>query len=271
MGTFKVPLIYSSENTLIDGFVNYSRTIFKLIFFNPFNFAPIFICFILCLKGKTILCNYKNLLYIFLLGIIFSTIATGQGFSHHLILFIPFLIIFILSREYNKKKYLNFIYSILIITILNTLISSASKNYEWIKQNFVYTKNYKVKEISDSIIGKDEKVLALDYHLIYFYRENIENIKLIHTPALVRSTTQERLHPLIKINYFNKDFILETLNKDYDFILCSTRICVEGRPNLENNKIKDLLKSYVIVKRIDNFSRWEHVKPGNLLLYKKIK
>ena len=39
----------------------------------------------------------------------------------------------------------------------------------------------------------------------------------------------------------------------------------------KNDKIKNLLKNYVIVKRIDNFSRWEHTKTGNLLLYKKIK
>ena len=35
IGTFKVPLVYSSENTLIDGFMNYSKTISKLIIFNP--------------------------------------------------------------------------------------------------------------------------------------------------------------------------------------------------------------------------------------------
>jgi hypothetical protein len=79
------------------------------------------------------------------------------------------------------------------------------------------------------------------------------------------------LDPLVKINYLDKDFISKTLNKEYDYILCSTRICVEGRPNLDNNKIKDLLKNYSVVKRVDNFSRWEYTKPGNLLLYKKIK
>ncbi|NSW98231.1 hypothetical protein CL641_000595, partial [bacterium] len=138
-------------------------------------------------------------------------------------------------------------------------------------QNFDYSKNHKIKEISNLNIGKDNKVLALDYHLIYLYEEKIEDLKLIHVPALVRKTTQERLIPLVEINYLNKDFVSETLNKNYDFILCSTRICIEGRPNLENDKIKNLLKNYVIVKRIDNFSRWEHTKTGNLLLYKKIK
>ena len=60
IGTFKVPLVYSSENTLIDGFMNYSKTISKLIIFNPLYFAPFFICLILCFKGKNILCNNKN-------------------------------------------------------------------------------------------------------------------------------------------------------------------------------------------------------------------
>ena len=271
IGTFKVPLVYSSENTFIDGFINYSKTILKLIFFNPLYFAPIFISFIICLKGKSILCNYKKLFYIFLSGVIVSTIATGQGFSHHLILIIPFFIIFILSRDFNKKKFLNLTYFPLIVIILNSLISSVPSNYELIKQNFDYSKNHKIKEISNLNIGKDNKVLALDYHLIYLYEEKIEDLKLIHVPALVRKTTQERLIPLVEINYLNKDFVSETLNKNYDFILCSTRICIEGRPNLENDKIKNLLKNYVIVKRIDNFSRWEHTKTGNLLLYKKIK
>lgn len=271
IGTFKVPLVYSSENTLIDGFMNYSKTIAKLIIFNPLHFAPFFICLILCFKGKNILCNNKNSFYIFLFGIIFSTIATGQGFSHHLILIVPFLIIFILSRIFIQKKYLSFIYFFLIIIILNSFISSVATNFELIKHDFDYAKNHKIKEISNLNIGKNSKVLALDYHLIYFYEENIKGLKLIHVPALVRNTTKERLYPLVKINYFNPDFISKILNMDYDFILCSTRICIEGRPNLENDKIKNLLKNYVIIKRIDNFSRWEHTKTGNLLLYKKNK
>lgn len=272
IGTFKVPLVYSSENSLIDGFINYSKTISKLIFFNPLYFALIFISFIICFKGKSILFNYKNLFYIFFFGIIFSTIATGQGFSHHLILIVPFFIIFILLRKFNKKKYSNILHSLFIIIILNSLFSSVQINYALIKQKFDYAKNHKIKEISDSIIGKDNKVLALDYHLIYFYQENIiDDLKLIHVPALVRNTTMQRLYPLVKINYLDEDYVSDTLNNDYDYILCSTRICVEGRPKLDNNKIKDLLRNYTVVKRIDNFSRWEHTKSGNLLLYKKIK
>jgi 4-amino-4-deoxy-L-arabinose transferase-like glycosyltransferase len=271
IGTFKVPLVYSSENTLIDGFVNYSKTIFKLIFFNPLYFAPLFMCLVVSFKGKSVLSNSKNLFIIFLLGILFSTIASGQGFSHHFILIVPFFVIFILSRKFNKKRYSNFIHSLLFIVILNSSFGSVQTNYDLVKQKFDYTKNHKIREISDSIIENNNKILALDYHLIYFYKENIDGLKLIHVPALVRNTTQQRLDPLVKINYLDKDFISKTLNKEYDYILCSTRICVEGRPNLDNNKIKDLLKNYSVVKRVDNFSRWEHTKPGNLLLYKKIK
>ena len=92
-----------------------------------------------------------------------------------------------------------------MIIILNSFISSVSTNFELIKHDFDYAKNHKIKEISNLNIGKNSKVLALDYHLIYFYEESIKGLKLIHVPALIRNTTKERLYPLVKINYFNPD------------------------------------------------------------------
>ena len=110
-----------------------------------------------------------------------------------------------------------------------------------LRNNFDVRKNHQLRELSNLIGDSSTKILALDYHLLYFYSNNPYPLKLIHTPALVRKTTKKRLIPLQNIGYYSNDYINKAFSNDYDYILCSTRICIEGRPNIENKKIKNLL------------------------------
>ena len=163
------------------------------------------------------------------------------------------------------------IFQIILAIIIIPLYSSIIPNIALIKNDLDIRRDHQLRELSNMVGVSNSTILALDYHLVYFYSDIPHPLKLIHTPALVRKTTKKRLIPLQNIGYYSEDYIDKAFSSNYDYILCSTRICIEGRPNLENKKIKNLLKNYEIVKTINNFSRWEHTKIGNLLLYKKIK
>ena len=114
------------------------------------------------------------------------------------------------------------------------------------------------KEIADSEIMKDKKVLALDYHLFYFYNNYYYPSKIIHTPAWVRVTTKDRLRPLVNINYISHDEAQVVLSHEYDYILCSSRICEEGRKTLDNEKIKLILKDFKesLIRKKLSFYLW---------------
>ena len=270
-GMIEVSLAYSSENSFLIGIYKYIKTIYKLCYFNPFPFLILMLLFISLIFKKSLLKKDNKYLILFTSGILFSILATGQGFSHHLIMIIPFMVIFIFSKLINSKL-LIFIRNIIIsIIIIIPLYSSIMPNIILLRNNFDVRKNHQLRELSNLIGDSSTKILALDYHLLYFYSNNPYPLKLIHTPALARKTTKKRLIPLQNIGYYSNDYINKAFSNDYDYILCSTRICIEGRPNIENKKIKNLLKNYEIIKTINNFSRWEHTKIGNLLLYKKIK
>ena len=271
VGTFQVPLEYASENSLISGLLKYIKTIFKLCYFNPLFFIPIISIFLFSLTKKNLITENKMIFNIFFLGIVFSTIATGQGFSHHLILVLPFVIFFILTRKFSTIFHKKLVFYILILTCINSTFLSLKPNLDLFNNNYNFRKNHQIREISNDLMDSNANLLALDYHLIYFYEKFSIPWRLIHTPAIIRDTTAHRLKPLIKINYFSENFIQETFDKNYEYILCSSRICEIGRPNLDNDKIKKVLKNYKIIKKINNFSKWEHNKPGNLLLYKKLK
>ena len=270
-GMVEVSLAYSSENSFFIGIYKYIKTIYKLCYFNPFPFLILMLLFISLTFKKSLLKEDNKYLILFISGILFSILITGQGFSHHLILIIPFIVIFIFSKLIDSK-FLIFVRNLIILAIIVIpLYSSIIPNIALIKNDFDVRRNHQLRELSNMVGVSNSTILALDYHLVYFYSDIPHPMKLIHTPALVRKTTKKRLIPLQNIGYYSEDYIDKAFSTNYDYILCSTRICIEGRPNLENKKIKNLLKNYEIVKTINNFSRWEHTKIGNLLLYKKIK
>lgn len=270
-GTFEVPLAYASENTLLKGLINYLKTIVKLCYFNPLLFGPLVFLIVFSLFKKSSLSKDRIIFNIFFIALIFSTLVAGQGFSHHLVLILPFAIIYIISINFNSIMYKKLMVSLLLLTCIYSSYLSIGFNINLYKNDFNFRSNHKIREISNEIVNGEGSILALDYHLLYFYDQNLIPWKLIHTPAVVRNTTFDRLYPLVEIGYFEKNFVDKVLNKNYEYILCSTRICLEGRPNLDNDRIKEMLKKYKIVKRINNFSKWEHTKIGNLLLYKKLK
>ena len=270
-GMVEVSLAYSSENSFLIGIYKYMKTIYKLCYFNPFPFLILTILFIFMIFKKSLLEKDNKYLILFISGIMFSILITGQGFSHHLILIIPFIVIFIFSKLINSKL-LIFIRNLIIsIIIIIPLYLSIAPNISLLENDFDVRENHQLRNLSKLIDNSNTKILALDYHLVYFYSNIPHPFKLIHTPALARKTTKNRLMPLQNIGYYNENYIDKAFSPDYEYILCSTRICIEGRPNIENKKIKNLLKNYEIIKTINNFSRWEHTKIGNLLLYKKIK
>ena len=270
-GMVEVSLAYSSENSFLIGIYKYMKTIYKLCYFNPFPFLILTILFIFMIFKKSLLEKDNKYLILFISGIMFSILITGQGFSHHLILIIPFIVIFIFSKLINSKL-LIFIRNLIIsIIIIIPLYLSIAPNISLLENDFDVRENHQLRNLSKLIDNSNTKILALDYHLVYFYSNIPHPFKLIHTPALARKTTKDRLMPLQNIGYYNENYIDKAFSPDYEYILCSTRICIEGRPNIENKKIKNLLKNYEIIKTINNFSRWEHTKIGNLLLYKKIK
>ena len=270
-GMIEVSLAYSSENSFLIGIYKYMKTIYKLCYFNPFPFLVLMILFIFMTFKKSLLKKDNKYLILFISGIIFSILITGQGFSHHLILIIPFIVIFIFSKLINSKSLIIIRNLIISIIIIIPLYLSIAPNISLLENDFDVRDNHQLRNLSKLIGNSKAKILALDYHLVYFYSNIPHPFKLIHTPALVRKTTKNRLLPLQNIGYYNENYIDKAFSPDYDYILCSTRICIEGRPNIENKKIKNLLKNYEIIKTINNFSRWEHTKIGNLLLYKKIK
>ena len=151
------------------------------------------------------------------------------------------------------------------------IISSTPSNVELVRNNFNFSNNHEIKNLANLSYMKGMKVLAIDYHLYYFYNNNFYPSKLIHTPAWIRKTTDKRLMPLYNIQYFSHSSSDAVLDAKYDYILCSSRICEEGRANLKNKKIKSMLNNYKKYKYIKNYSKWEHTKHSDLILYKNLK
>ena len=270
-GTFEVPLVYSSEKNFLDGTINYLRTIFKLSYFNPINFGTILISFVLSVFKPNILSEDNGKFNVYYFGIIFTTILAGQGFSHHLIVLIPFVLIFSFTKIIKNSFVHNCKLLLFFVLISTQVIYSISPNIDLINNKYNFSLDYKIKEIANSEIMKDKKVLALDYHLFYFYNNYYYPSKIIHTPAWVRVTTKDRLRPLININYISHDEAEVVLSHEYDYILCSSRICEEGRKTLDNEKIKLILKDFKEFRRIKKYSKWEHTKYSDLILYKNLK
>ena len=75
---------------------------------------------------------------------------------------------------------------------------------------------------------------------------------------MVRKSSKDRIKPLEKVGVVEENHIENILNKKPSIIICSTRICIEGRSNLDNNRIKSLLLGYKEIRE----SKTQHC--GNL-------
>ena len=86
---------------------------------------------------------------------------------------------------------------------------------------------------------------------------------------MVRKSSKDRIKPLEKVGVVEENHIENILNKKPSIIICSTRICIEGRSNLDNNRIKSLLLGYKEIRRIENTTLWEFTKKSYMIVYQR--
>ena len=132
-------------------------------------------------------------------------------------------------------------------------------------------KIYQYSKKLKNMIRPQDRILALDYHILYWYlHDQTEPLSpFAHSPALVRNSSKYRILPLEKINYVEKNHIDNILNSSPEVIICSTRICEEGRKNLNNDKIKELLSNYTEIERISDTTLWEFTQKSSMIVYVK--
>ena len=273
-----VLLVYSSEFSILDSINKYSKTFFKMIYFYPHLFLPFLIAiiyFLFICKNSSIPKKNKsfiNLVLFYIMIILVSVIISRQGFSHHFIQLIPFVIILFAFFIHKKNKYFVILSYNFKLTILAVLLLSIFKSV-LVFQN-TESLDYRIRDFSLEIkplIDKNDIILALDYHIIYWYlREDIKiPTPIAHTPALVRKSSKDRIKPLEKVGVVEENHIENILNKKPSIIICSTRICIEGRSNLDNNRIKSLLLGYKEIRRIENTTLWEFTKKSSMIVYQR--
>ena len=279
VSNINVLFVYSSEISLIDSILNYFITFFKMIYFYPFLFLPLFLIIlaIILFKDSKNGKNYGSSFIIFtLITILISIIASKQGFSHHFIQILPIFIIYILIsfRSIDNKRILKFIKILIFIPFLYVALSSMFHSIKLVSNIKDIKSEHKIYQYSKKLknmIRPQDRILALDYHILYWYlHDQTEPLSpFAHSPALVRNSSKYRILPLEKINYVEKNHIDNILNSSPEVIICSTRICEEGRKNLNNDKIKELLSNYTEIERISDTTLWEFTQKSSMIVYVK--
>tara|TARA_Y100000591_G_C21812015_1_gene688468 strand:+ start:278 stop:1795 length:1518 start_codon:yes stop_codon:yes gene_type:complete len=274
-----VLLVYSNEFTIIDSIFKYLKTFFKMIYFYPFLYFPLLILILISLFNNSFKAfkTYESRLIIFtLFSVLLSILVSKQGFSHHLIQLLPILIVFmVLSFQNINKNFFNRLIKFLFLTpIIYVLIISTLDSWVFFRNLENLSSQYKVynysKELSKSMKPND-RILALDYHIIYWYLKEIHTptSPIAHTPAFIRKTSKLRIKPLEEIGFVEKNHIDNMLSSKPEIIICSSRICEDGTENIDNKKIKEILIDYSEIKRINDVMLWEFTKKSSLIIYRK--
>jgi len=270
-----VNLVYLGEKSLLQTLFEIIKSIIKLNFFFPYHFLLFFslIIFGLFYKISNKNFNLEKVFLFYLISILFSILMTKQGYTHHLILSIPFLILFI-SDFINQCRSIIFLsfQSVIKYLIVISLLSQIyiSNSIFSITNDLDKSAIIKAKIFVESNLEFGDEILALDYHLLNHYLEIKTKTPFIHTPSLNRKTTKSRLKPLIGLGFIEKNHINYIFKQKYKFIICSKRICHDKVDSYNINRLKKIFKHYEKVLEIKDARLWEYTKNTNLIIYKRI-
>tara|TARA_B100001287_G_C22681894_1_gene530945 strand:- start:737 stop:2224 length:1488 start_codon:yes stop_codon:yes gene_type:complete len=270
-----VNLSYISERGFLETLIIMLKSFGKLLIFHPENFLllilPSFLLFIYKFFKRDL--NFNNPLAIYFFFILLSIVLSRQGFTHHFILLIPFIIFFIVQsltkyEVFKTKKNISIIKNIIFISLVFQILLSSSNLSITNKLNINAIKD--AKNFLQNNLDRNSKFLSLDYHLLNSYFDMTPSTPIIHTPALLRNTTSKRIKPLVDIGYLDPNHIENILNEKYKYIICSDRICKEKYKKFNVKKINDMLINYKIVYKLENSRLWEFKKITNLIIYERI-
>ena len=268
ISNFDIFIAYSGENTFYEGFYNFFKAIFKLNYFYYYVFLPFtFLIIISFFENNKI----NTLLSIYIFSISISIIVSGHSYSHHFIQLIPFLIIYLSTKNFSNSNFL--LSSKKIILYLSIFISftiSTVDNINLIIKNKNISEYHLYNRVINLIKDQDRPItlLALDYPIIDWKLNPKRITKIIHTPSIFRNTTDKRLLPYIENNIFERNYIDSLFELRPDIIICSVRICEEDRKNYKSEKIKKLISNYKEIYREKDVSRWEYTQTGTIIVYK---
>ena len=175
----------------------------------------------------------------FVISLLFYFIA-GHNYYHHLIYliyFLPFLVLFI-----ESKNILNLIFvGTLFASILNFNLNYSS-SYDNLRNPQETYSNYPLKQLANSISESskitDFNILALDFHLVLFYLEKPNYAYIIHPTNHFDKTITDGLKKLDLISEDNIDLLLQ---EKPDVIICNTMMIFSGIPTrLDSVEIEDI-------------------------------
>tara|TARA_A100001011_G_scaffold67383_1_gene68578 strand:- start:2810 stop:4297 length:1488 start_codon:yes stop_codon:yes gene_type:complete len=257
---FLIPL----RNTLIrDNFFVFLKNSFQGIFLDSFFSIPLwilifsfFVIFLLLRNSKlflenlaTLNTNKNQILIITFFALTISILAGGRFFYHYLIQLFPFLAIFIflfVKQFINSENLMKFILiTIMVINFLPLGLKSINnlQNYN------ILEADYKIKKFTE-FIDKDEELLALDNHLIYFYLETKPLTPIVHPNTIFKNEEySEIIKDLIDLGYIVKNQSMVILDNLPYYILCGSE-CKESLP-------ENYLNDYQLIHNIDDINLYK--------------
>jgi hypothetical protein len=117
-------------------------------------------------------------------------------------------------------------------------------------QNYnILEADYKIKKFTE-FIDKDEELLALDNHLIYFYLETKPLTPIVHPNTIFKNEEySEIIKDLIDLGYIVKNQSMVILDNLPYYILCGSE-CKESLP-------ENYLNDYQLIHNIDDINLYK--------------
>lgn len=257
---FLIPL----RNTLMrDNFFEFLKNSFQGIFLDSFFSLPLwmlifsFLVFFIFFRNSrlflenlaTLNTNENQILFITFFALAISILAGGRFFYHYLIQLFPFLAIFIflfVKQFINSGNLVKFVLTtIMVINFLPLSLKSINnlQNYDLLEAD------YKIKKFTE-LIDKDEELLALDNHLIYFYLETKPLTPIVHPNTIFKNDEYSKiLDDLIDLGYIVKNQSMVILDSYPYYILCASE-CMESLP-------ENYLNGYELIHSIDDINLYK--------------
>ena len=221
----KIPISYTTTDSyFFYDFRVFIESIFKtnmflcILFLIPvFNMSNVF--FKLAVNRFRDNLNLSISLFIFC-SILFFYLA-NKGFYHHLIYLIFFVSIalsLVLSNNLKVIVYLSF-----FVVLFNHFPNYATNSYSNLSEYNQIYEEYPLRNLSEQLMeeanNSDLSILALDNLLILFYLDQNNDTYIVHP---TNHNEFFIIDNFINENIINANYIEQSLEKNIDFVICST-------------------------------------------------
>ncbi len=221
----KIPISYTTTDSyFFYDFRVFIESIFKtniflcILFLIPlFNMLNIFI--------KLAVNRFRDSLNLSISLFIFSSILffylANKGYYHHLIYLIFFVSIalsLVLSNNLKAVIYLSF-----FAVLFNHFPNYATNSYSNLSEYNQIYEEYPLRNLSEQLMeevnDRDLSILALDNLLILFYLDQKNDMYIVHP---TNHNEFFIIDNFINENIINANYIEQSLEKNIDFVICST-------------------------------------------------